>query len=219
MSSLSKLSDSIEKNTNKALKTLKYNPASIPFEMKFPIIEKFYDNPSLQQRIANTCRSIGDEQNRKTNVKANMTNWFMWETNSDFETLSKKATEIAIDNSPSTATLMTYDCWGAVYKKGDWTKSHDHWPLIWSWVYNVECCNNCAPLVLTRDTTLRIPVLEVSKHVYSLTPRVGKFTMFPGWIQHSVPKHECDHDRIIVAGNIGLNPYAVIEQKELRSNE
>ena len=123
LTTLSKLVNYIEedtKNTEKALKSLKYNPASRPFEMKFPVIEKFYRNPSLQKRIANTCRAIGDEQYKKSNVKADMTSWFMHETDKDFEIIANKAIEIAHDNSPSAVALATYDCWGAVYKKGDW---------------------------------------------------------------------------------------------------
>ena len=94
LTTLSKLVSYIEedtKNTEKALKSLKYNPASRPFEMKFPVIEKFYRNPSLQKRIANTCRAIGDEQYKKTNVKADMTSWFMHETDKDFEIIANKA--------------------------------------------------------------------------------------------------------------------------------
>ena len=217
MSSLSKLVNYIEedtKNTEKALKSLKYNPASRPFEMKFPVIEKFYRNPSLQKRIANTCRAIGDEQYKKTNVKADMTSWFMHETDKDFEIIANKAIEIAHDNSPSAVALATYDCWGAVYKKGDWSKNHDHWPQIWSWVYNVECCDDCAPLVFhdRRDDVH-------SDHAYFLKPKSGRFTMFPGWIKHSVPKHDCDHDRIIVAGNISADPYHIIGFAQARNRE
>ncbi len=208
MSLLSKLSESIEQdnnNTQKAMKSLKYNPASRPFDMKFPVIEKFYSNPALQKRIADACRSIGDEQKKKTNVKANMTSWFMHETDKNFETIANKANEIAHDNSPSAVALATYDCWGAVYKRGDWSKNHDHWPQIWSWVYNVECCDDCAPLVFhdSRDD-------NHSDHAYSLKPKSGRFTMFPGWIKHSVPEHQCDHDRIIVAGNISADPHHII---------
>ena len=217
LTTLSKLVNYIEedtKNTEKALKSLKYNPASRPFEMKFPVIEKFYRNPSLQKRIANTCRAIGDEQYKKSNVKADMTSWFMHETDKDFEIIANKAIEIAHDNSPSAVALATYDCWGAVYKKGDWSKNHDHWPQIWSWVYNVECCDDCAPLVFhdSRDDVN-------SDHAYSLKPKSGRFTMFPGWIKHSVPKHDCDHDRIIVAGNISADPYHIIGFAQARDRE
>ena len=29
--------------------------------------------------------------------------------------------------------------------------------------------------------------------------------MFPGWVNHSVPKHESSEDRIVVAGNLSWN--------------
>ena len=208
MSLLSKLSNSIDqdnKNTEKALKSLKYNPASRPFHMKFPVIEEFYIDWNLQNIIANKCRSLGDEQKKKTNVKADMTSWFMHEIDDSFNEIANQAIKIAYDNSPSAVALTTYDCWGAGYKKGDWTKNHDHWPQIWSWVYNVDCCDSCAPLVFHDSRDEKNP-----NHAYSLVPKTGRFTMFPGWIKHSVPVHQCNHNRIIVAGNISADPHHVI---------
>ena len=58
-----------------------------------------------------------------------------------------------------------------------------------------------------------------SDHAYSLVPKEGRFTMFPGWIKHSVPKHMCDHERIIVAGNISSDPYHIIGHAQSRSRE
>ena len=208
MTLLSSLVTSIKKdntNTEKALKSLKYNPASRKFEMKFPVIEHWYKDSDLQERLANTCRRIGDEQKRKTNVKADMTGWFMHETDSDFEMLCAEAMKLANENSPSEVALMQYDCWGAIYNKGDWTKNHDHWPQIWSWVYNVKCCDDCAPLIF-HDSRNE----EDTDHAFSLKPSNGKITMFPGWVKHSVSEQQCEHERIIVAGNISANPYHII---------
>ena len=104
MTLLSSLASSIEKdntNTEKALKSLKYNPASRKFEMKFPVIEHWYTNFDLQERLINTCRQIGDQQKRETNVKANMTGWFMHEIDTDFEMVCVEAMKLAIENSPS----------------------------------------------------------------------------------------------------------------------
>ena len=41
----------------------------------------------------------------------------------------------------------------------------------------------------------------------AVVPKKNTMVMFPGWVKHSVPKHQCDHERIIIAGNLGLNPY------------
>ena len=40
--------------------------------------------------------------------------------------------------------------------------------------------------------------------------------MFPGWVRHTVPKQKCDHDRVIVAGNLGINPWQPITDMESR---
>jgi len=116
------------------------------------------------------------------------------------------AIDVAYENSPRQGVpLMPYDCWGAIYSKGDFTKTHEHWPMIWSWVYNVECCGHCSPLVF-----------DDSSGIHSIQPKSGNMILFPGWIRHSVPKHECDHDRIILAGNFGMNPWQAITGMEFR---
>ena len=61
-------------------------------------------------------------------------------------------------------------------------------------VYNVDCCDSCAPLVFPDA-------------MQAVVPKKNTMVMFPGWVKHSVPKHQCDHERIIIAGNLGLNPY------------
>ena len=43
--------------------------------------------------------------------------------------------------------------------------------------------------------------------------------MFPGWVKHSVPKHQCDHERIIVAGNIGPNPWWMTKRLSMPGRE
>jgi hypothetical protein len=34
--------------------------------------------------------------------------------------------------------------------------------------------------------------------------------MFPGWVNHSVPKH-IGEDRIVVAGNLTINPFSHLQ--------
>ena len=41
--------------------------------------------------------------------------------------------------------------------------------------------------------------------------------LFPGWIRHSVPEQQCDHDRIILSGNLGMNPWQLILGMEKRN--
>ena len=87
------------------------------------------------------------------------------------------------------------DCWGAVYNKGDWTKSHDHWPNVWSFVYYVDCSEECSPLMFH----------DAPEGTHWIRPEKGKMVLFPAVLVHSVPKQMCDYERIMVAGNIGLS--------------
>lgn len=211
MSLLKSLANSIDIEKvveEKKSRQLRTNPNSKPFNMNFPVVTEKYNNSDLINRITKTCRRIGDVQKKSSNVQASMTGWFMHETDEDFMEVVNLAINLAQKNSPSIINLMPYDCWGAIYQKGEYTKPHDHWPQIWSWVYNVECCNKCAPLVF--------PDYELQEQ-YSLVPQKGNLTLFPGWVKHYVPEHKCNHDRIILAGNLGVNPWELISGMEKRS--
>jgi hypothetical protein len=207
MSSLKSIVTNIKKENDleeKKLKQLRTNPSSVEFDVKFPVVEKDCSNEELQKRLAQACRDIGDVQKSTTNVQGSMTGWYMQESNPDFMELCRLAIDVAYENSPRPGvSLMPYDCWGAIYSKGNYTKTHEHWPMIWSWVYNVECCKRCSPLTF-----------DDSSH--SIQPKSGNMILFPSWIRHSVPKQECDHDRIVIAGNLGMNPWQSITGMEFR---
>ena len=186
------------------VQTLEFKEQADVFTMVYPEFETL--NPILGEKI----RAQGDQQYRKTNVQADMTKWTMFK-DPDFA----KIVDFAIDvtegglNLPNLGKYYATDCWGAIYKKGEYTKPHEHWPQIWSWVYNVECCEKCSPLIF--------PDHDIEE--YSLIPKKGNLTLFPGWIKHYVPEQKCDHDRIIIAGNLGVNPWKLISGIEKRYND
>ena len=106
MSLLKSVVSNIEKNNileEKKLRKLQTNPSSIPFDMKFPVIQRDCSNEELQKRLADTCRKIGDVQQNQTNVQASMTDWYMHETDADF----MKVCEAAIPVSYTHLTLPT----------------------------------------------------------------------------------------------------------------
>ena len=197
MSLLKSLANSLEEEKEveeRKERQLATNPASVSFTSNLPIIKSVVPESSATKELINLCYDFEDIQKRKTNVQASMSSWFMHEHNSEFMKLCDYAVHLGTENSPNKVFLMPYDCWTASYTKGDWTKPHDHWPSIWSWVYNVDCCDSCAPLVFPDA-------------MQAVVPKKNTMVMFPGWVKHSVPKHQCDHERIIIAGNLGLNPY------------
>ena len=165
--------------------------SQVLFKERYPVILKTYDkwkdlNPLLEKYI----RQQGDRIKHRSNIKAQMTEWNMQlEAGGEhFQKLVDWVREVSIDSSPVQFIPDCYDCWGAVYKKGDYTISHDHWPAIWSWTYYVNVTSQCSPLVFTNSD-------------YKVQPSNGLLVLFPGWVKHKVPQ-ECDHERVMVAGNL-----------------
>ena len=170
------------------------HPKGRPFEMNFPIIREgvaFEDG--LDEALYDIICIYGDTQQHKTNVKANMTDWFMQKHHEEFQTVGDKAISIARKNSPHDVRMEIFDCWGAIYQKGDFTKSHDHWPHPWSFVYYVGS-NGETPLIFP----------DAPQGAHYVYPKTGDMVLFPGWIRHNVPAHEDDSQRIIVAGNLNV---------------
>lgn len=168
------------------------------FHDKFPVITSQVDgweelNPKLEQAI----RSVGDKYQHTTNVKADMTDFRMWENDqpgsSYFQQVCAHAIKLSLANAPEQAKQhfapVVSECWGAIYRKNEFAILHDHWPATWSFTYYVNVTDSCSP-ILFPDAK------------YSLKPKNGLMVMFPGWIAHKVPRQKSDHERVMVAGNI-----------------
>ena len=116
-------------------------------------------------------------------------------------------------------TFMT-TCWGSIYGKGDYSELHAHVPAMYSWVYYVKVDDNSAPLHFPRK--LLGPVKDQSFGWKDETPDSGLYyrpksgtgIVFPGWLQHQVPKHDNDNERIIVVGNVEGTGYVEYPQKK-----
>jgi hypothetical protein len=175
------------------------HPKGRAFEMKFPIIqEKVAFEDGLNEELISIIRDSGDTQRHRTNVKANMTDWFMHKQHPQFQTVGDKAISIARKNSPSDIGLQLFDCWGAIYQKDDWTKAHDHWPHPWSFVYYIQCDQ---PEYRHRTSAdLIFPDGYQGEH--HVRPLSGDMVLFPGWLRHKVNPQLADNERIVVAGNL-----------------
>ena len=173
------------------------NPHGKSFSMDFPIIEANYSTEAElhNENIRIILNEMDDAQSKTTNVKAKMSEWYMHHHYTEFQWVCDKALNLAERNSPHKVDYKVNDCWGAIYRKGDWTKKHDHWPNVWSFVYYVDCSDDCSPLLFH----------EAPQGTHYVYPKIGKMVLFPSVLVHSVPKQTCDFDRIMVAGNIELS--------------
>ena len=81
-----------------------------------------------------------------------------------------------------------YNSWLAHYSKGQYARSHHHIPASFSFVYFVKSPKGSSPLILTTSRK-------------RINPDEGKVVIFPGHLNHEVPKNKCD-GRMVLAGNI-----------------
>ena len=103
------------------------------------------------------------------------------------------------DGSPDDIPLYIKESWGLMYGKGHTCEEHNHWPSLWSYTYCVEACKECAPLIFN-DSNDR----DNEGTPFHIFPETGQLIVFPAWLNHSVPKQECEHQRVMVAGNLNV---------------
>ena len=160
---------------------------------------------NTNSRLIQKILAYPDVMKHKTNVKANMTDWRMHMKDDDFGKLASTVETIAMNmrygsthvdgdthtvkNKGQSPRLMTDECWGASYGKGELTKNHNHWPALWSWCYYLQVPKGSSPLVFSEAGIM-------------FEPKVGDLVIFDGQAEHSVPPCECEEKRVMIAGNI-----------------
>ena len=177
----------------------------------------------VHQGIERIIKESDDARKRTTNVKAKMTKWNMLD-HKPFKIVSDKVQSVIEDyhhqNSDLDLETFMTTCWGSIYGKGDYSELHAHVPAMYSWVYYVKVDDNAAPLHFPRK--LLGPVQDQSFGWKDETPDSGLYyrpksgtgIIFPGWLQHQVPKHDNDNERIIVVGNVEGTGYVEYPQKQ-----
>ena len=82
------------------------------------------------------------------------------------------------------------DFWGNIYRKGEYTVSHDHFPSTFSIVYFLKGEKHFSPLVFNRFSKIRC--------------KEGRLVIFPSYLKHWVPVHKHSETRITLSSNINL---------------
>ena len=189
-----------------ALSDLVYGKNNKPwphFIDKYPVKVKQItglDNDQLEIDI----REDGDYLGGRTAAKCLMTRWDMHNFYHSFVFVADKAMEIAnacplatktdTNGNPLKVSLYLNDTWGLIYNKGQSAKMHNHWPSLWSYTYCVFACEECSPLVFSN-----------AQEPLSVIPKTSQMIVFPAWLQHEVPTHTCEHDLILLAGNLNVD--------------
>ena len=92
---------------------------------------------------------------------------------------------------PYIRDYKSINSWFVRYRVGDETKSHDHHPCLYSWVYFVNCPKGSSPLVFS-SSGKRIKAED------------GIVVIFPSIMKHHVPKSRCQ-DRVVLVGNLNTS--------------
>ena len=91
---------------------------------------------------------------------------------------------LVLDNfCPKEHNFKTEDCWGALYRKGHYIKTHHHWPSALSWTYYLKTSPNTEPFVFVGQ-----------EKEYPIYPEEGDLIIFPSQLYHSVDDHMKEGD-------------------------
>lgn len=183
------------------------------FHMKSPVKIKNLRGSNVDafnQELENDIRDSGDRLQGATAAKCYMTQWDMHQEYDSFEKLGELVISLAKtvplanatnqNGDPRQYDYEVVDSWGLIYEKGQFTKSHQHWPHTWSFTYCVKGCDSCAPLVFNDAGSWG----DVDRP-FMVTPNAGQVILWPAWLYHSVPEQECDHERIMAVGNLTVD--------------
>lgn len=160
------------------------------------------------ERLKEIILSEGDQQNKKTNLKCDMTSWHLNEAYPELNDLANKIviegvvpylTKVYSNDSYDAAPdvkdhqFLLADMWGAVYNKNDYAAKHSHGLAHTSFCYYVQAPKNC-PLLVFDDAEMAVQ------------PETGMLVTFNADLFHSVPASSIDDQRIVIAGNFDLVP-------------
>tara|TARA_B100000035_G_scaffold98720_1_gene83741 strand:+ start:89 stop:724 length:636 start_codon:yes stop_codon:yes gene_type:complete len=156
-------------------------------EWEFELIDTL--NWSLEKVI----KEFRDEKVNQKQKEQNLDNYHMTDYKShlhikEFDIISR----LVLDNfCPKEHNFRTEDCWGALYKKGHYIKTHHHWPSALSWTYYLKTSSNTEPFVFVGQ-----------EKEYSIYPEEGDLIVFPSVMNHRVSVSQTDDERIVIVGNI-----------------
>ena len=128
--------------------------------------------------------SVGHFRSTRTKYRTDLQ---MHYYHDDFRYLSDKVDKVIGDYLKE--KLYTVICWGISYNQNEEAIPHIHGEVPWSWVYYVDCCENCSPLVFT-------------KRNIKVKPNIDQLIFFNGVNEHAVFPQKCEHERVVVSGNI-----------------
>ena len=175
---------------------IKFIRKDLPLKSMITIYEYKIDDTKMDKEIIKQIDKMGDKQQHKTNVKAQMSDWGMWDK-PGFKTLSQMVLKIVPDITKDKYSLDGFkpvikDMWGMKYKSGEIAIEHDHWPCAWSGVYYLKGPKDSPGLFFP----------EMGDQGGERKFETGLLIMFPGHVRHAVRSKKFKGSRYVVAFNV-----------------
>ena len=163
------------------------------------VIDDYRNHNLLKEDYLDYLENHPDIQEKRTHVQATMTHWNLEKVTKQFKLLEYFAYNVIREafcpfEHPEYVNMQIISFWGNIYRRGDYTRVHDHNPAKYSFVYFLKSKPNFSPLYLGSQSNSKDELL-------SIEPLEGRFVAFPGCIDHSVPVHNHDETRITLSGN------------------
>jgi len=165
------------------------------FNFKIPasfITTDILISEEYKKQCLDVIYSLGDNMNRETNLKADMSSYELFKQTPVLHDLIKKINKRAEHCPWLYHKDYRYDLdnvWSGVYKKGDYAVSHWHLPASTSFCYYLKA-----------DPDKSTPLIFDGTDVF-IKPYSGLCVYFPSYLMHSVPEQIEEDTRVVIAGN------------------
>ncbi|MBC8411131.1 MAG: hypothetical protein H8E12_20800 [Rhodobacteraceae bacterium] len=169
-----------------------YSTGKLNYTQETEIFIGQIDNKEMDDLIIKDIEEQGDKQEHKSNVKAQMTEWYRSKF-PGYRKLTQIVLSAAIDSMhPNFNNPVMSDVWGSKYVSGEEAVQHHHYPAALSFCYYITGDDD--------HPAIHFPGFD---RRYDIFP--GMLILFPGWAQHFVPVQKFKNPRYIVAGNMHHN--------------
>tara|TARA_X000000368_G_scaffold214444_1_gene169400 strand:+ start:254 stop:802 length:549 start_codon:yes stop_codon:yes gene_type:complete len=165
------------------------------------IVGEYPFHKELKEELLPLLENYPDQHDRSTNVKATMTEWEWQKDNRRVKRLKECACaelrhhpmvhQIGYQRYRKPSMINFKEFWANVYRKGDYTQSHDHlgYQTTFGFVYFLK-------------TKWYHPPFTFSESGKKMKPKEGTYLIFPGYLKHHVLKNRFDETRITLSGNM-----------------
>ena len=165
---------------------------------------------NYKSQLINKVYEIGDQMDHKTGVKADMSEWRVFDSTDLFDPLLKNIRESLththyegmINDIPQRVILD--QAWTGIYRKGDHAIPHTHFPCPISFIYYIQADPDSASLIFDGTN-------------FKIQPEDDTLIIFDGNLSHSVETHKSSQDRLMVAGNFAILNDRYVDKDKMKN--